>query len=139
MTQKEYNRQRNEFINKHKNKDKYYTIQTITNPDIFTSKLQSFAVEKDGWNGSKYLNKWYYILATVLLCLPFYRIWMTSIIGGDKYKYYQYTFIKELNISVPTDLLINGIFRTTFDDQYILPTAIATMVEEHIGTLNYTK
>ena len=125
QTEVEYNCQRVYFLNMHKDRGKHHTMKTVKK----ASSLESFAVEREGWDRSKYLNKWYYLLASILLCLPCYRIWMTTIVGDNTYKHYKYTLMKELNIFVPKDLLINGIFGKSFvNNDCILANDICNLI-----------
>ena len=76
------------------------------------------------------------MLASILLCIPCYSWWITTIVGDNKYECYTYTFIKELNIFIEKDPLINGIFRSIFNDDVILPNDICGLIKTHCGDVH---
>ena len=79
---------------------------------------------KKDWNRSRYLNRCCYLLASLLLCLPCYREWITTSIGDNKYEYLKYAFID-------TELVIHGIFRALFVD--MIPKDICNVIEGFCG------
>ena len=97
------------------------------------SKLRSFEVEKEDWNRSRYLNRCCYLLASLLLCLPCYRMWIRTSIGNNKYEHLKYAFIKELDAFIDAEVVIHGIFRDLYVD--MIPKDICNVIKEFCGDI----
>lgn len=130
-SENEYNRQLKEFIDKN-NKDTYYDIKHWIIPSNL--QLQSFELQKENWNRSRYLNQYYYLLASMILCLPCYKIWITKIIGDNKYKTWQYVFSKELHAFIDTKQVTLSMFRALFED-ILFPPDVCQLITNYCGDM----
>eukprot|EP01083_Nonionella_stella_P003234 9212_1 len=150
---KQYDQFTTDFRTSQKNIDKcgfstfttYHELGNLytSNPFIghmanWNDEILTVYIDKQTWEAPAFLDIKYYFLAALLLVLPCYKMWLTTVIGDSKYETIKCEFIKELNCIVDVELLVHAFFRWSGKKQnsvQYVPTQLAKLIGKYCPEL----